>query len=440
VTLDAIEALYPNHVVNEQRLYAEAMRHAGFDAIVIHSGMPQKKTSYDDAYWPLRPTPFFQHWVALREANCMLLVQASAKPRLYWPECKDFWERPPPPESTAFLEVLDVRRTSEPELPAGKIAFIGDETARAEALGIPREHHNPPALLLLLDRLRTTKTPYEIACLVEANRRAALGHGAVKRAFAEGSHSELDLHLLYLRTTSQDDPETPYKSIVATGRNASILHHVSYGRDVTRAESLLLDAGATCLGYCSDITRTWVKAGGAASAAFTAILEGMEAMQKRLVDKVATGMPYEDLHEESHRQVSAILKDAGVVKASADEIDGMGISRVFYPHGLGHSLGLQTHDVGCAVVRPKEKNPFLRNTSAIAEGQVFTIEPGLYFVDSLLAELRAKPEAKLVDWKLVDALAPLGGIRIEDDVLVTSSGTRNFSREVLPVGGAAVAD
>ena len=89
-------------------------------------------------------------------------------------------------------------------------------------------------------------------------------------------------------------------------------------------------------------------------------------------------------------------------------------------------------------MKPRADNPFLRNTSQIAEGQVFTIEPGLYFVDSLLLELRNKPEGKLVDWNLVEALAPLGGIRIEDDVLVTATGTRNFSREVLPVGGSAI--
>ncbi|MBX3216970.1 MAG: Xaa-Pro dipeptidase [Labilithrix sp.] len=437
--LAVIEALYPDHVAQQERLYAEALREAGFDAVVVHSGTAQKKTSYDDQYWPLRPTPFFHHWVALYEPGCFLVVEAGTKTRLYWPESRDFWERPAPPESTAFLDALDVRRAAAPELPAGKrVAWLGDDTARASALGIASAEQNPAKLLAALDRLRTTKTPYEIACLAEANRRAALGHEAVRRAFAESDRSELDLHLLYLQTTHQDDPETPYKNIVATGRNASILHHVSYGRDATRAESLLLDAGATCLGYCSDITRTWVKTGGAASAAFIAILEGMEAMQKRLVAHVTAGAPYEELHDESHRQVSAILKDAGVVKASADEIDAKGISRVFYPHGLGHSLGLQTHDVGCAVVRPKPENPFLRNTSRIAEGQVFTIEPGLYFVDSLLAPLRSTPEGKLVDWNLVEALSPLGGIRIEDDVLVTAAGTRNFSREVLPLGGGAL--
>jgi Xaa-Pro dipeptidase len=438
VALPSIDALYAAHVAHLSQLYSRALREAGYDAVVIHSGTPQKKTTYDDAYWPLRPTPFFHHWVALYEPHAYLVVEAGKSVRLHWPVVTDFWERPAPPESVAFQNVLDVRRDGTPDLPRGRVAFLGEDRARGEAIGIPQEHHDPKALLDALDRLRTTKSDYEIACLAEANRRAALGHEAVRRAFLEGGHSELSLHLLYLRATNQDDPETPYKNIVATGRNASILHHVSYGRDVTRAESLLLDAGATCLGYCSDITRTWVKQSGAASAAFTAILQGMEAMQKRLVERIRVGAPYEELHDESHRQVSAILKEAGVAKGSVEEIDARGISRVFYPHGLGHSLGLQTHDVGCALVKPKPENPFLRNTSRIGEGQVFTIEPGLYFIDSLLGELRSKPEGSMVDWNVVEALAPLGGIRIEDDVLVTPSGTRNFSREVLPVGGAAL--
>jgi Xaa-Pro dipeptidase len=161
-------------------------------------------------------------------------------------------------------------------------------------------------------------------------------------------------------------------------------------------------------------------------------------MQKRICARITPGARYEDLHDESHRQVAAILKESGIAKGSVDEIDGKGISRVFYPHGLGHSLGLQTHDVGCAVIAPKPENPFLRNTSTIEEGQVFTIEPGLYFIDALLAELRQKPEGALVDWNMVEALAPLGGIRIEDDLLVTERGVRNLTREVLPVGGGAV--
>lgn len=437
--LSAIEALYPDHVAHQRRAYTNAMREVGCDAILVHSGTALKKTSYDDQYWPVRPTPFFHHWVPLYEGGCFLLIEPDRKPRLFWSESKDFWERPAAPESMAFKNELEVINADRPTLPPGKVIhWIGDDTGHADRLGIPAERQNAKALLDALDVLRIKKTPYEVACLAEANRRAALGHEAVRKAFASGDHPELDLHLLYLNVTRQDDPETPYKNIVAQGRNASILHHIAYGRDKTKAESILLDAGATCLGYCSDVTRTWVKAGGAGADAFKHILAGMEKMQQNLCERIKTGMPYEELHDESHRQVSAILKDAGVVKASVEEIDGQGISRIFYPHGLGHSLGLQTHDVGCLTTKPKAQNPFLRNTTKIEDGQVFTIEPGLYFIDTLLAPLKNDPRGKLVDWNVVEQLAPLGGIRIEDDVLVTGTTTRNFSREVLPVGGGGV--
>jgi Xaa-Pro dipeptidase len=145
-------------------------------------------------------------------------------------------------------------------------------------------------------------------------------------------------------------------------------------------------------------------------------------------------MPYEQLHDESHRQVGEILRELGVVKGTTEEAVTTGVTRAFYPHGLGHSLGLQTHDVGCGLRAPRGDNPFLRNTSDVAPGQVFTIEPGIYFIESLLAPLRAKPEGKIVDWNTVDALAPLGGVRIEDDVLVQpgeSEGVRNITREQL---------
>src|ERR1700733_14752367 len=127
-------------------------------------------------------------------------------------------------------------------------------------------------------------------------------------------------------------------------------------------------------------------------------------MQKRLCAAVKVGVPYEQLHDESHRQVGVILREVGVVRGSADEAGGAGVTRAFYPHGLGPSLGLQTHDVGCALKAPRADNPFLRNTTDVAVGQVFTIEPGIYFIDALLAPVRQKAEGKLVDWKMVDAL------------------------------------
>jgi Xaa-Pro dipeptidase len=424
-----LASLHRAHVETLQRGTAAALEKTGFSALLIHSGAPLKRTEADDAYWPLRPTPHFQHWLPLAEPGCALLIQPGRKPRLFRPKEQSFWEALPPPESGHFWASFEVIE-SAPQAPQGRTAFVGDDLRAAAALGIGQV--NPGELVGELDQLRVRKTPYEVECLAEANRRGAAGHEELRKLFQGADRSELELHLAFLGSTRQDDAETPYKNIVALGKHAATLHHVSYEKRARPAQSLLLDAGAAFSGYCSDITRTWVKGGGAGAAAFAQLISEMEAMQQRLCGLVRVGLPFEELHDESHRQVAAILRAVGISKLPADELVSRGVTRAFYPHGLGHSLGLQCHDVGCALRPPRKENPFLRNTTQIDEGQVFTIEPGFYFIEALLAPLRSSPD---IDWKLVDALAPFGGIRIEDDVVVRAQGIRNLTREVLPQGG-----
>ena len=453
MNLELLATLYREHIAELARRYGRALETTGFDAVAIHSGSLKKRSDFDDQYWPLRATPHFQHWAPLAEPDCALVFVPGTRPVIARPKLTSFWEKPAAPETSHWEASFEIVLVDAPEdvkrqLPTSKrIAFVGEDLARASSWGIAEGSRNPAALVHALDALRTTKTAYEVTCLAEANRRAARGHEAVLAAFQSGDASELELHLRYLATTSQDDPETPYKNIVALGENASTLHHVSYVKQ-TRAssgpQSLLLDAGAAYQGYCSDITRTWLKGTGATASAFGALVDGVEALQQRLCAAVALGAPYEALHDESHRQVAAVLRDVGVVKstqASVDEVVASGISRAFFPHGLGHSLGLQCHDVGCADTKPRSDNPFLRNTSKIAEGQVFTIEPGIYFIEGLLAPLRESgaAHAAAIDWDLVAALGKLGGVRIEDDLVVlaaeSASATRNLTREHLPIGG-----
>jgi Xaa-Pro dipeptidase len=163
----------------------------------------------------------------------------------------------------------------------------------------------------------------------------------------------------------------------------------------------------------------------------------MEALQSELVSAVAPGS-YLELHLRAARGVCALLRETGVLRLDADDAVEREIDRTFLPHGLGHHLGLQVHDVGGHQITPEgglspppPRAPQLRTTRPLEAGHLITIEPGLYFIVQLLDDLRTGPNAEFVDWSLVEALRPCGGIRIEDDVLVTATAQENLSRPFL---------
>jgi Xaa-Pro dipeptidase len=441
VDTELLKQTYARHIACLQRAYEQALDEAGFEAAVIHSGTPQKHAEADDQYWPLRTVPHFQHWLPLAAPDCALVVQPGRRPRLIWLRSTSYWERPPEPDSDHWQDQFEIVEVIDPEkvrghLPREGVAVIGERRTPPAAWQLG-DAINPEELVQRLNKLRSVKTEYEVLCIGEANRRAAAGHRAVADAFFGGDLAELDLHLLFLGATRQDDAETPYKNIVALGANAATLHHVAYGRTAARrpAESLLLDAGATYQGYTSDVTRTHVKGSGAVAETFGELVTRVERMQQRLCAEARLGLPFRDLHERAHGYVAEILAGMGIVRLPADEIVASGLTRVFFPHGLGHSLGLQCHDVGCAEVAPSEENDWLRNTSTITEHQVFTIEPGIYFIEGRLTQLRAGPHGSAVDWRLVDDLSSLGGVRIEDDVHVAGgvgAPVENLTRAHLP--------
>jgi Xaa-Pro dipeptidase len=149
------------------------------------------------------------------------------------------------------------------------------------------------------------------------------------------------------------------------------------------------------------------------------------------------GINYIDIHMAAHKGVATILADFEFVHGlDADGIVEKRISSAFFPHGVGHFLGLQVHDVagfhqdraGCIIAKP-EGHPYLRLTRIIDPRMVFTIEPGLYFIESLLADLQAGDNARYVNWTKVDEFRKFGGIRIEDDIVVTDKGHVNLTRQ-----------
>lgn len=420
----SLAALYAKHIAHLCDATAKAAAAVGVDVVVLHAGTPALKDRFDDQHHPFRPTPAFAHWLPLLEPDAMLVVRGGHRPRLVRPKLDDLWEAPPAPPPDWVLAQFE---PGGGDPPAGRRAVI---SSAPPSWALPDEL-NPPALLAALDQVRAIKTDYERECIAEANRRAVRGHRRAAAELAAGDPSELALHLAYLAATEQDALDVPYQNIVALGEHAAVLHFVSYDRRPPgrAAQSLLVDAGAQFHGYASDITRTTVRGASAGADLFRALVVAVDRFQQELIRRIRPGLPYESLHDQSHELLAGALVEVGIGKGSAEALVARGVTRALYPHGLGHSLGIQVHDVGLKLTPPRRDNPFLRNTSTIAAGQVFTIEPGCYVIDPLLAPLRADDRRGLLDWGAIDAIRPFGGVRIEDDVAVLADGVRDFTRE-----------
>jgi Xaa-Pro dipeptidase len=318
-----------------------------------------------------------------------------------------------------------------------RAAFIGEPFEGMDDCGFAAV--NPPRLLVRLHDDRTRKTPWEQYQQRLANLTGARGHRAAAARFFTGG-SEFDILQAFIAGCGQRDTELPYGAIVATGANASILHYQNAGH-AAPGPSLLIDAGAQRRGYGSDITRTYAAAG---ADEFAALIRRMDELQQSLCAAVRPGVDWRDLHQTAHLLLAELLRDVGLARVEATEALERGLTRVFLPHGLGHLLGLQVHDVGGFQTSPDSplrpapaEHPHLRLTRDLEEDFVVTMEPGLYFIDSLLEEARHGPLHDAIDWLRVDALKPFGGIRIEDDLLVTRDGHDNLTREAFAALGAA---
>jgi Xaa-Pro dipeptidase len=284
-----------------------------------------------------------------------------------------------------------------------KCILIGEIDDPAHAFGVDRV--NPTSAVNILHYARGVKTEYEVACLRLASYRGASGHVAAEAAFRDGQ-SEFDIHRAYCETVSHTDNELPYANIIALNSHGAVLHYTDFDRETPQPlRSFLIDAGAQVHGYASDITRTYAYD----DARFADLIERMNSAQLDICSRIRAGVSYSELHV---------------------------VSSAFFPHGLGHLLGIQVHDVGGfmqnesgATIDPPSGHPFLRLTRQLEEDMVLTVEPGIYAIDMLLENLRGTPAENHVNWDGVAWLRPFGGVRIEDNVRVTADGCENLTRD-----------
>ncbi|MEW6997516.1 Xaa-Pro dipeptidase [Colwelliaceae bacterium BS250] len=427
---------YPAHISELQQRSETIMARENITSIVIHSGHASK-IFLDDMYYPFKVNPHFKAWLPIvNTANCWLIITANSKPTLVFYQPLDFWHKVTKLTDDYWTDFFDIKIISNVDevtnvLPSNKAncVYIGAHEDVASNHGFSKV--NEQTLLNYFHYHRVYKTEYELVCLREANRLAVLGHVAAKQAFYAQA-SEFEIQLAYLSAAGQGENDLPYGSIVALNENAAILHYTALEQTKPNAHhSFLIDAGASFHGYAADITRTYAFD----TNEFAELIVAMNEMQQTLVQGLKPGASYVELHIENHVRLAAILQQFGLVNLDAQTIMAKGITRFFYPHGIGHHLGLQVHDMGGFMsdeqgthINSPSEHPFLRTTRGIESKQVFTIEPGLYFIEQFLSDLAKSEHSKYINWPKIETMRKYGGIRIEDNIIVHHDKVENMTR------------
>ncbi|WP_264273246.1 Xaa-Pro dipeptidase [Duffyella gerundensis] len=440
--MDALNTLYKDHLATLQQRAQQALAHSQHDALLIHSG-ELLTVHLDDHHYPFKVNPQFKAWVPVTQvANCWLWVDGVNKPKLWFYSPVDYWHNVEPlPHSfwTDEIEIVALRNSADigSLLPAHRenVAYIGPVPARATQLGIRADAINPAVVLNYLDYHRAYKTDYELACMREAQKLAVAGHLAAKEAFLSGM-SEFDINLAYLSATGHRDTDVPYGNIIALNEHAAVLHYTKLdARAPEEMRSFLIDAGAEYNGYAADLTRSYA---AQKNSLYGQLVQEMNHQELALIDTLKAGVRYTEYHQQMHERIARMLLKFELIKGiSAEAMVTENLTGPFMPHGLGHPLGLQVHDVGgfmqdeqgTSLAAPAQY-PFLRCTRMLEPRMVLTIEPGFYVIDSLLEPLRNGAFSQHIDWSAIDALRPYGGIRIEDNVVIHANRLENMTRDL----------
>jgi Xaa-Pro dipeptidase len=226
-----------------------------------------------------------------------------------------------------------------------------------------------------------------------------------------------------------------YTCICAAGHNGSVLHYGHAGEPNSHSiqpdSMCLFDMGAEYLCYGSDITTSFPANGKFTEKQliiYNAVWDAVRAVE----DAMKPGVVWRDMQTLSYERILTHLRDGGLLKGDIKEMMDVNLGATFMPHGLGHFLGIDTHDVGgypAGTHRPSEAGyASLRTVRALKAGNYITVEPGCYFIDVLLDAALSDPvKSKFLVADKINSYRGFGGVRIEDDVLVTETGCENFT-------------
>lgn len=386
-------------------------------ALLLSSALPAQRSR--DVSYPYRQNSDFYYLTGSTLKELVLLVS----PRMRTPvlfalradKSRIMWEgKAPGPQQVAQQIGAELIVTADPAKEAlarlkgieclyfdSQVQSIPAKIVRQLMLKPPHGRVSLPARFaasdLIMDPLRLFKEPEEIALIIKAAEITSLAlHGSLP--YIQAGISEIQLAAMLDCLFKLEGAEAAFSTIVACGKNAATLHHSPAAAKLKNRDLVLIDCGAQYKMYCADMTRT-LPVDGVWRGAQKDFYEIVLSAQRAAISAIRPGVKVHSVHHAAAREITAGLLELGILKGRVSKLMAEKAYKPFFPHGIGHSLGLDVHDAG----------PIRENEAAALEaGMVLTVEPGIYLP------------------KRTAGHPPLG-LRLEDDVAVTRRGAAVLS-------------
>lgn len=396
------------------------------EVVLIHSGKLIQKPGGLDQCYPFIPHPTYFWLTGRRRDQEVLLYNKNigwvefqlqyTKQQLVWDgEAQDLLVAEPGKNIDDLKEFL-LKENFELTYHLGQY----EDTVQIE------KHKH---LKTALDQIRRIKDEAEINLIKEISRIAALGYGALKNALGPGI-TERELQIIYEGELYKNGAhKVPYETLIGSGKNASVLHAIPGKKVLSKNELVLVDAGADIYDYCVDVSRTYVTTKPTDSKRnnlYTLVLN----VQKACIAACKPGIYWHEIHRLAAHKLTEGLLHLGILKSNYDALIEHELIGLFFPHGIGHLVGLKVRDTGHEE-NQHPKNYFganLRVDVKLEQGMILTVEPGLYFIKPLIENaLLEKNLHEFINIQELNNWMDIGGIRIEDNILITENGNENLT-------------
>eukprot|EP00112_Aurelia_sp_Birch-Aquarium-sp1_P008875 Seg199.10 transcript_id=Seg199.10/GoldUCD/mRNA.D3Y31 product="Xaa-Pro dipeptidase" protein_id=Seg199.10/GoldUCD/D3Y31 len=439
------------HEKNRNRICETLKKADGYEkgSIVVLEGGEDKTRYSSDTGIVFRQESYF-HWMfGVKEPDCFGALDVdSGKSMLFIPRLpeeyvvwmgkihprehfKKLYEVDEVYYTDEIAKVLEGKKPSKLLTLRGQNTDSGLTTKEAAFDGISNFVVDNKILFPEITECRVIKTPEELRVLRYTNKISSEAHKEVMRRIKPGMKEyqleSIFYHYVYARGGCR---HLSYTCIAASGENGATLHYGHAGapndKTVNDGDICLFDMGGEYYCHASDITCSF-PVNGKFTNKQKIIYEAVLKASRAVMDAVKPGVSWVDMHLLADRVQLEELKRHGILQGDIEKMMEARLGAIFMPHGLGHFMGLDVHDVGGypeGIERSDKPGlKSLRTARTLQSGMVLTIEPGLYFIDAVIEKAMNDPaHSSFIVREKIEQFRGFGGVRIEDDIIVTDDG------------------